>query len=228
MAVATGLLNISFAQAVIPLEITNNPAPNRDSAGGLLNYAKHKKIPLAYEQEALSALSHFPELKNVPIKFRVKKSVATLKTRPTFWSMFMPRGHRGYVIVISNKTISKLTPLTVENLPEDARVGVIGHELSHVVDFSKKTMWQSFKTAIGHLSKRYMDSLEYHTDQICIEHGLGKELETWSSYIRNTMHTQYWRGADFVKRGDTHYERYMNPSTIEKYIVEQNSQLRRP
>ena len=228
MAIATGLLNISFAQVVIPLEITNNPSLYGDSDVGLLNYAKCKKIPLAYKQEALSALSHFPELKNVPVKFRVKKSFGTLKTRPAFWSMFMAKGHRGYVIVISNKTIPKLTPLTVENLPEYARIGVIGHELSHVVDFSKKTMWQSFKTAIGHLSKRYMDSLEYHTDQICIEHGLGKELETWSSYIRNTMHTQYWRGADFVKKGDTHYERYMNPSTIEKYIVEQNSQLRRP
>ena len=105
-------------------------------------------------------MSYFPELKNVPVKFRVKKSFATLNTRPTFWSMFIPKGHRSYVITISNKTIQKLTPLTFENLPEKARIGIIGQELSHVVDFSKKTMWQSFKTAIGHLSKHYMDSLE--------------------------------------------------------------------
>ena len=63
-----------------------------------------------------------------------------------------------------------------------------------------------------------MDSLEFHTDKICIDHGLGSGLETWSSYIRNTMHTTYWRGADFVNKGDTHYERYMNPYTIERYM----------
>jgi hypothetical protein len=87
-----------------------------------------------------------------------------------------------------------------------------------VADFSKKTTWQSFKTGAGHVSKSYLDSLEYHTDKICIEHGLGNELKAWSSYIRRTMHTTYWRGADFVNKGDTHYERYMNPSTIDRYM----------
>jgi hypothetical protein len=53
---------------------------------------------------------------------------------------------------------------------------------------------------------------------ICIQHGLGKDLEAWSSYIRKTMHTVFWRGADYVYRGDTKYERYMNPATIEKHL----------
>jgi hypothetical protein len=155
------------------------------------------------------------------VKFRIRESYSTLKTRPTLLSMFTPKGHRSYVITISNKTVQKLSPITFEHLPENARVGILGHELSHVVDFSKKTMWQAFKTAIGHLSKHYIDSLEYLTDKICIQHGLGKELEAWSSYIRSTMHTQYWRGANFVNKGDNHYERYMNPSTIEKYMEDE-------
>ncbi len=38
------------------------------------------------------------------------------------------------------------------------------------------------------------------------------------------MHTVFWRGADYVYKGDTKYERYMNPSTIEKNIpVNQSS-----
>ena len=218
------IVNTCFSQAVLPLEIISNPVQEKENSIQLLHYAKNKTLPPGYEKEALTALSYFPELENVPVKFRIKRSFATLKTRPSFLSMFMPKGHRSYVITISNKTIQKLSPITFEHLPENARIGILGHELSHVADFSKKTMWQSFKTAFGHLSKHYPDSLEYHTDKICIEHGLGKELETWSSYIRNTMHSQYWRGADFVNKGDTHYERYMNPSTIEKYIGEEQKE----
>jgi hypothetical protein len=218
MVLCEGLLNTSFAQTIVPIEIISNPPELKDSTAHLAEYPKNKKLPAGYEKETLAGLSYFPELENVPVKFKVRKSFCTLKTRPTFWSMFMPKGHRSYVIIISNKTIQKLNPVLFQNLPENARIGIIGHELSHVADFSKKTVWQSFKTGVGHLSKNYIDSLEYRTDKICIEHGLGKELETWSSYIRDTMHTTYWRGADFVNKGDTHYERYMNPSTIEKYM----------
>jgi hypothetical protein len=227
LLVAAGLMqHQTFSQTSVPMEmICTNLHPAADAI--LLSHTNaNKKLPEGYQQEALIALSYFPELENVPVKFRVKKSFATLKTRPTFLSMFMPKGHRAYVITISNKTIEKLMPLIAENLPEDARVGIIGHELGHVVDFSKKSMWQSFKTAFAHLNKHYMDSLEFNTDKICIEHGLGKELEAWSSYIRNTMHTTYWRGADFVNEIDTSYERYMNPATIEKYMDEDRIQTK--
>jgi hypothetical protein len=216
-----GFLNISHSQVIVPLEIIGSQSPLKDSAIHLLQNIKNKRLLPEYEKEISAALSYFPELENIPVKFRAKKSFSTLKTRPSFPGMLMPKGHRSYVIVISNRTIQKLEPLLFQNLPEDARVGVIGHEMSHVLDFSKKTMWQSFKICIGHFSQHFMDSLEYHTDKICIEHGLGKELETWSSYIRDTMHTTYWRGADFVNERDTHYERYMNPSTIEKYMEEE-------
>jgi hypothetical protein len=212
------LQQYAFSQTVIPIEILNSTSNiQKDIAPDAVTYT-NKQLPAGYEQETLTALSFFPELQDVKIKFRVKKSYATLKTKPAFLSMFMPKGHRTYVITISDKTIQKLMPITFENLPEAAKVGVIGHELSHVVDFSKKSTWQSFKVALGHLNKHYMDSLEFHTDRICIDHGLGKNLESWSSYIRNTMHTVFWRGADYVNKVDTHFERYMNPGTIEKYI----------
>ncbi|MEP7257451.1 MAG: hypothetical protein ABI687_03665 [Flavitalea sp.] len=209
----------SFAQAVMPIEVSGASLQEMDSVINLSELMRHKRLPYRYEKEALVALSHFPELRNTRVKFRMKKSFSTLETRPGFLSMFMPRGHRSYVITISTKTIDKLTSLTLKNLPEMAKIGVIGHELSHVADFSSRTFWQSFKIALGHTSPSYLDSLEFNTDKICIQHGLGKELEVWSSYIRETMHTQYWRGADFVNKGDTRYERYMNPSTIEKYLL---------
>jgi len=217
LLISVCILNRSYAQKIIPIEIISNPLQSIDSAD-LLQYADHKQLPFGYEKEALVALSHFPELKDVSVKFRIKKSFATLKTRPTFFSMFMPRGHRSYVITISNKTTSKLMPLLFQNISTEARIGVIGHELSHVLDFSTKNDWQCFKVAVGHLSPRYLDRFEYNTDMICIRHGLGQDLEAWSKYIRKTMHTVFWRGSDYVYKGDSKYERYMNPATIEKNI----------
>ncbi|MEP6750177.1 MAG: hypothetical protein ABJB86_20730, partial [Bacteroidota bacterium] len=185
----------------------------------LLQYARHKQLPAAYEKEALEALSHFPELKNVAVKFRIRKSLSTLKTKPTFLSAFLPKGYRTYVITISNKTSTGLTPVMLANLPADARIGIVGHELSHVADLSAKSTWHCFIVGIRHLSARYLDRFEYNTDMICIRHGLGKKLEAWSTYIRNTMHTVYWRGAGYADKGDMGYERYMNPDTIEKEII---------
>jgi hypothetical protein len=182
------------------------------------SYGRLKQLPPGYEKETLEALAHFPELRGVRITFKIKKSFSTLKTRPSLLSLLMPVGHRSYIITISNRTIEKLMPLMFEHLPYDARVGVIGHELSHVVVFSRSSSWQCFKALAGHLSAHYLDRFEYHTDMICIQHGLGKNLEAWSSYIRNTMHTTFWRGAGYVNKNNPGYERYMNPSTIEKNI----------
>ena len=147
----TALATASFSQSAISGEVSVNHAQQRDSSIYLSQYTKHKKLPAGYEKEAIAALSYFPELRDVTVKFRVKKSFATLKTRPDFVSIFMPEGHRSYVITISDKTIQKLSPITFKNLTENARIGVLGHELSHVADFSKKTTWQSFKIAAGHL-----------------------------------------------------------------------------
>ena len=209
------------SQKIIPIEIITDSLQNSFVSGDLLQYGVHKQLPPGYEKETLAALSHFPELKNVHIRFRVKKSFATLKTRPSFFSMFMPRGRRSYIITISNKTTAPLMPLLFMHLGTAARTGVIGHELSHVLDFSTKNAWQCFKVAVGHLSPRYLDHFEYNTDMICIQHGLGKDLEAWSMYIRKTMHTVFWRGADYVYKGDKKYERYMNPSTIEKQSLKE-------
>ncbi|MEO5683511.1 MAG: hypothetical protein ABIQ88_12760 [Chitinophagaceae bacterium] len=213
---ASILVNLANAQQIAPLEIMADAVEVNQPNSDLLQYGLHKQLPPGYEKETLQALSHFPELKSISIKFRVKKSFATLKTRPTFLSMFMPKGKRSYIITISNKTAAKLMPLMFANLSTEARVGIIGHELSHVVDFSTRNNWQCIKMAAGHLSPGYLDRFEYHTDMICIQHGLGTDLEAWSSYIRNTMHTVFWRGAGYVYKGDIKYERYMNPSTIEK------------
>jgi hypothetical protein len=187
----------------------------------LQQYAANKVIPVEYQKPILIALSYFPELKNVKIIFRIKKQFGCFVTKPNFISVFKRKNHRTYIITISNQTIDTLKPLMFQNLTFEQQVGVIGHELSHVADFNSKKIFQTIRVGVGHLSKKYIDRMEFNTDRICIMHGLGSYLLAHSKYVREVMNVHNWRGSDFVLKGNGSgkYERYMNPDTIEKYIA---------
>ena len=192
------------------------------AADPLEQFAVNKEIPVQYRKPILTALSFFPELKDVHIVFRIKQQHTPLTTKPDLKSVFKRKDHRTYVITISNKTVDTLDHLLFQNLRFEEQVGVMGHELSHVADFKTKSIVQSIGIGIGHLSKRYLDKMEYNTDRICIQHGLGKYLLAYSEHVRASMHVHTWRGADFVRHNDQKHERYMNPGTIEKYMDQLN------
>lgn len=181
-------------------------------------YASNKVIPEQYRLPILTALSHFPELKEVRIIFRIRKQYAGFTTRPDFPSIFKRKNHRTYVITISNQTIDTLRPLLFQNLTYEQQVGVVGHELSHVVDFNSHNFFQTIATGIGHICARFLDKMEFNTDRICIMHGLGEYLLAYSTHVREVMHVHTWRGVDFVYKNDQKHERYMNPSTIRRYM----------
>src|SRR5258706_1444640 len=118
----------------------NPPLPSEDS---LNQYAHNKQIPGEFRLPILTALSHFPELKDIHINFVVEKAYTPLSTKPAFRSMVKRKGHRIYIITISNQTIDTLSHLLYKNLTFTERVGIMGHELSHVVDFNNKNFFQS-------------------------------------------------------------------------------------
>ena len=182
-------------------------------------YGQNKTIPAVCEKEVLAALAHFPELEKTHVTFKLQSSHSTLKTKINFWSILNRRDRRKYTVIISTKSEPKLEPLLFNNLPEQARIGILGHELSHVSDFSKKSFFQCMGVGLGHLSQSYLDSLEFHTDKLCIQHGLGPQLRAWSSFIRETMKVENWRGSDFADKPESKIERYMNPSTIDKEMA---------
>src|SRR5450432_3015042 len=96
----------------------------------------NKTIPAAIEKPILLALSYYPELKNTPIRFRIRKRHTPLQTRSTWTGLFERKEIRDYIITISDSTESLLTPLLLKNVPFNAQIGAAGHELAHVADFS--------------------------------------------------------------------------------------------
>lgn len=162
----------------------------------------------------LLALQFYPELANVKIEFVSKNTLSPLSARPSFISVFKRPEKRKYKIIISNRSIDKLEPILFSNLTFNSQIGVIGHELAHVCDFNRMKGKDFLLLALKHISKGRMDLFEFNTDKLCIEHGLGHQLLSWSEEVRIKLNIQKWGGAN---NPSGIKERYMNPDTIIKY-----------
>jgi len=194
------------------MEFKHSDFTTEDSLRLLNEYGQNKILVNQYALATLVALSYFPELKNVHIEFITKPAYSLLKTSPVPGGI-MSRKTRAYKIVISDSTMWKLDPIMLKRMDFNTQVGVLGHELSHVADFTRRSFANLTGTGIGHLSSKYIDRFEYNTDSICIAHSLGYQLLAWSRFVRKALNTTNYDGADNINKPMLH-ERYMNPETI--------------
>lgn len=184
-------------------------------------YGNNKKIPRGIRPQALIALSYYPELQDTKIIFRLRKRRTPLASRPQIWSVFKKRKNRTYIITVSTRTNEELTPILFSNLPYNAQIGVLGHELGHTLHYSARSSLQLIGLSFKLLKSKNTDAFEFNTDRISIEHGLGYQLYDWSSYVRKVLNIPVWRGASeaLIAEKDTGIDqRYMNPETIERYM----------
>ena len=193
---------------------------SQDSLDLLKTYGANKEFVPEYTLQSLIALSYFPELKDTHIRFVFKPAHSPFETKPVFPDLLYNGAKRKFTIIISDSSVYKLEPVLVQHMDFNEQIGIIGHELSHVSDFSKRTTTSLIGSGIGHVfSSKYIDRFEFRTDSICIAHGLGYQLLAWSIFVRRTMHTTNWEGADNIDASVMIRERYMNPSTIRKCIA---------
>jgi hypothetical protein len=193
---------------------------SQDSFYLLKTYGANKEFVPAYTLQSLIALSYFPELKDTHIRFVFKPAHSPFETKPVFPNLLYNGEKRKFIIIISDSSMWKLEPVLIQHMDFNEQIGIIGHELSHVSDFSKRTTTSLIGSGIKHVfSSKYIDRFEFRTDSICIAHGLGYQLLAWSVFVRRTMHTKNWEGADNIDAPVMTRERYMNPSTIRRYIA---------
>ncbi len=183
-------------------------------------YGNLKSLPRGYELQALLALSHYPELQNVKIKFRAKKGGAPFVSRPTVWSTFF-RGKkkRTYLILIRERDDPMFSPILLKNMPFNAQIGVFGHELAHTQDFYHRGFFKMLNVVFGNFSQEYLDNFEFETDRRAIQFGLGFQLLTWSEHAIKTLRfNEPAPSAEKEKKvgGMIERERYMRPETIRK------------
>jgi hypothetical protein len=185
-----------------------------------LLYGHNKVYPAAFEEQILTALSFFPELKEHRIDFQLRKGYAPLSSRPTYGGLFRSAKKRKYKIFISTGRNDRWDSILLKNAPFEAGVGVLGHELSHVLNFSQMSGLSLTWLGISHVSTKYMNRFEYLTDSLCIEQGMGEYLLAMGIYVRKSF------GApdpeELLVKGEkgNYKERYMSPSTIRLYMAD--------
>lgn len=208
------ILAISFlvinAYAQVPREHFDKGTFDRTD---FTSFLKHKKYPKLLEKQVLTALSYYPELKDTNIIFRLKKRKTPLTSRPRFFDVFKGKKKRAYVITISTKTLEKFEPILFHNLPYNAQIGVLAHEIGHIATYQQKSSWQILGIAFKLLNTKFVDHFEYDTDLTAITHGMGHQLFNWSVYVRKALNIEEWNGL-----ANSGQERYMNPETIKNYM----------
>jgi hypothetical protein len=135
-------------------------------------------------------LSYFPELAGTKIDFRIKKSTGgIISTRPTLGSIFRRSSKRRYLVTIYDFIDGRTLP-SFGNGPVNGQVGILGHELCHLLYFNKRTGTGLVALGIAHVSNSYIDRFENKTDSVDIERGLGYQLIAWKTYL-----DKYFRAA---------------------------------
>lgn len=136
-------------------------------------FGQYKTYPKEYELECLVALSHYPELKNVRIDFKRKNLKSIMKAQPCNMVNFLRgKSKRNYCILMTtNQNPGK--NVVVNDLSFNAKVGVLGHELAHIYQYSTT----SLAKLVGYFfSNKIRKRIESGADKLTIEHGLGYSL----------------------------------------------------
>ncbi|MET6989916.1 hypothetical protein [Sediminicola arcticus] len=181
----------------------------------------NKEMPTEITDQVVTALSYYPELKDVKVEFRFRKSKTPFSSKPTFFSMFKKRENRTYIVTISTDAESINKPLLFLNLPYNAQIGVMGRELGQISTYHSKNTSQLIGNVFKMLNATYAEETKFNKDLICIDHGLGYQLFDWSSYIQGALDLQERRGSTdlfFTQIEPSEHEPSMNPQIIEQYI----------
>lgn len=143
-----------------------------------------KTILPKYETEILTVLSFYPELDSTRIIFKEATIKASLNARPKVGSLFFRRRkNRTYVIRIKPNTEDSVA--TLDQAGFNAAVGVLGHELNHVVDYSNRSIFGIIGRLFNYTNKKGKRKYEAEIDRMTIEKGLGWQLFDWEDYVFN-------------------------------------------
>jgi hypothetical protein len=178
-----------------------------------MEFGENKEMPPGYEKQILFALSYFPELSNAKIEFQITKSKSgIIDTRPTIGGLLRNGSNRKYLVTIYDSISGRTLP-TFSNADVNAQVGILGHELSHIIYFKNSTGFGLLGLGIAHISTSFMDRFENKTDSMDIERGLGYQLIAWKKYLDIGFKAMHFNEAQPLQKSPAR-ERYMSVEHI--------------
>tara|TARA_R110002096_G_scaffold435562_1_gene661587 strand:- start:2528 stop:3184 length:657 start_codon:yes stop_codon:yes gene_type:complete len=145
-------------------------------------------FPDAIALEASKALSYFPELADVDIKFKFKNHIkkSTMQAQPVFSSFLRTRNKRSYVILISKKIKIDDKEFNTKDIPSNVMIGWLGHELGHIIDYQNKNSLQLIWFGITYLlSESHIVEAERAADTFAVSHGMSDYILETKNFILN-------------------------------------------
>lgn len=181
-------------------------------------FGENKEMPPDYEKQVLYALSYFPELARSKIKFRIIKSKSgIIDTKPTIGGLLRKGSKRKYLVTIYESTEGRTLPY-FSNAGVNGQVGILGHELSHIIYFKNSTGLGLLGLGIAHISTSFMDRFENKTDSIDIERGLGYQLIAWKQYLYKGFKAMHINDSQPLQKSAAH-ERYMSVEHVRQVMA---------
>lgn len=183
MIVTLGSLNLNLlgqVQADVPVYQTLIPAESKP----FITYPRSEGSASVYKEPVITALSYYPELKNTRIHF-VEKSIRTSAAcRPSLKFIFQKRKNRVYKIYINNNP-ERIKGAMFSDIPANAQIGLIGHELGHIVDYSKRSFIGIIGLGVKYLFVKSRSHIEKRIDSIAIAHNLGWHVYEFDDFVLN-------------------------------------------
>ena len=171
-------------------------------------YGTNKIFVEEYLNATLIALSYFPELRYTHIEFRYSRERTTMAARPIPHTVLF--GRTRFRIFINNR--DDFEGIILYDVPFNAQVGIIAHELEHIVDYQSRN-------AIGIIgvALRWMDPVrrilfEREIDRDLIIRGLGWQLYDWARY------SMYYSERATEEYKQFKRDNYKNPQEIRHLI----------
>ena len=207
LAAAVLLQNVDSIQK----NTVSNPYPFPDTLATSsydLDSLKHiigtnKGLPPGFEVAGAIAYSAFPELKDVEIDMVLIDGGAPMESRPEILTLFGPRKHRRYLVLLNNEKPSYFEPILLRSLPFDAQVGILAHELGHIAYYNQLNTLELAKWGLEYL--RHDDFRAKHertTDLMPVYHGLGSQIYQYAYFVRkdSTCKAFYEQGKEFMDK----------------------------
>lgn len=130
--------------------------------------------------------TYYPELDSVKISFYRTTNFqgSIMQAQPVKNSLWRRAALREYKIEMQPEIKLQNDTVPITTIPEDIMVGWLGHELGHVVDYTRYSSLGLIGLGIGYsLSDRYLMKVEMRADSIAAAHGLGPEIIAVKRFI---------------------------------------------
>lgn len=196
---------------IFPILLGNlSCAVNKNIEEKKIIFQGNKIIPENILDEAILALSHYPELEDVKIEFKYKSNIknAFMQAQPKFADLFKGKEDRSYYVFMSSKLLIENEEFSMADVPSEVLIGWLGHELGHIMDYRDKSGMELVQFGARYItSENFIRKAERIADTYAINHRMGRYIFATKDFILN--HSRF---ADSYKERKARL--YLSPQEI--------------